>query len=62
MSKVKIEDIVAYKRNNKYYCQKCAVDERLEEITRKETITRDDLEDSLETIFYCDFCDVEMMR
>ena len=56
MAKVKTKDIVAYKRANKLYCPQCAKDERLESVSLDEVITKKDMEDSLETIIFCDVC------
>ncbi len=60
MAKVKVNDIVAYKRANKLYCAQCAKDERLEDITLDEVITKKDMEDSLETIIFCDICKTQI--
>lgn len=56
MAKVKITDIFAYKIRGKVYCPECAKDEGLEEITAKDIILRKDLEDALQTLYFCDLC------
>lgn len=56
MAKINIADIFAYKIKGKIYCSECVKDEGIEEITAKDIVLRKDLEDALQTLYFCDLC------
>lgn len=62
MAKVNSNDIIAYRRNNKLYCIKCAEDEKLEDIQFEELVMREELEsdECLENYLFCDICKTQI--
>jgi len=56
MTEINIADIFAYKIRGNVCCPECAKDEGIEEITAKDVILRKDLENALQTLYFCDLC------
>ena len=56
MTKMQVEDIFVSKIRGNVYCPNCAKDEGIEEITAKDVILRKELENALQTLYFCDLC------